>query len=608
MAEEKCEILQAEIDAANTKLEELQIDYNYLKAELEGGGANIPQANSVQMKQLEQQNERMREALVKMRDITATCTEEKNAAVEEVEKLREEMAALLKLCEKMKKDAEAAEEQVAVYKEQVDAALGSEAMIEKLTEKNLDMEEKIRSLEETIEDLEALRAMDDEILETEKDAERELREQLDMSYGKINELQAQIKTYDQQAEDYEKIVIKFRQRVCDLNEEIQEQKDQILRLEQQLKEIEEGEVVPGIQTSGMVVANRVFADIVESEVMRLELQYYKQHVKYLQAFLPDNFTKAGGDNDAVILNVMFPRLSQKALLLARLLNDKYPSVPGGIRREHITKSHKAEQWAHIAKFTYFLTAFSVVVGKFWSVIQCCSVERLSRLSQLQTEMALHERMIDQFIDLLKMSRIDENTSTANIEKGIAYFENVFAVYMAGESFPVNETISAVISQVLNGFIWLKINCQRLNFFVLPDQEDSEMKQFTECLDTAIADCEQLAVRSRNRIPSERNISFNADVEESIRTLLSNLQEVAQILHNLCSLASTQLSMLPDIEGLEVGRLEEMLQGAVEKEKGHRDGRKAKEYLRSCSVEKRRPSSSQSAVALSKAGSKNVNCA
>lgn len=75
-------------------------------------------------------------------------------------------------------------------------------MIEILTEKNLELEEKLRyattrslkdaeefrTAEETIEDLEQMRAMDDELMETQKDVEKDLRKELDMCYVAANEV------------------------------------------------------------------------------------------------------------------------------------------------------------------------------------------------------------------------------------------------------------------------------------------------------------------------------------------------------------------------------------------------------------------------------------
>lgn len=61
-------------------------------------------------------------------------------------------------------------------------------------------------------------------------------------------------------------------------------------------------------------------------------------------------------------------MSAKASSFVKLLNLKYPPVPNGICREHITVSHKAEQWAHVKKFTYVLTALKTILNKFESYI------------------------------------------------------------------------------------------------------------------------------------------------------------------------------------------------------------------------------------------------
>lgn len=50
------------------------------------------------------------------------------------------------------------------------------------------------------------------------------------------------------------------------------------------------------------------------------------------------------------------------------------------------------------------------------------MERLSRLSQMHVEMSSQERAIDQYIELLRMDRLDENTATENIQKTISYFQ------------------------------------------------------------------------------------------------------------------------------------------------------------------------------------------
>lgn len=79
-----------------------------------------------------------------MRDIVARTSFEKDSALKEVETMRQEHDEMTKVYEKMRVQVQQAEETVNHFKEQVDAAMGSEKMIDTLTDKNLELEDKIR--------------------------------------------------------------------------------------------------------------------------------------------------------------------------------------------------------------------------------------------------------------------------------------------------------------------------------------------------------------------------------------------------------------------------------------------------------------------------------
>ena len=71
---------------------------------------------------------------------------------------------------------------------QVQATLGSVQMIEQLTEQNLDLEAKIIELRETIADLEAINEVNDQLQESAREEERELRQTLDINENRIREV------------------------------------------------------------------------------------------------------------------------------------------------------------------------------------------------------------------------------------------------------------------------------------------------------------------------------------------------------------------------------------------------------------------------------------
>lgn len=96
-------------------------------------------------------------------------------------------------------------------------------------------------------------------------------------------------------------------------------------------------------------------------------------------------SRNSGDNDSVNLIVMFPRMIIKSQILSKLASERvgfvpfslsgvivhlqFPHVAGGMRREHVTKSHKAEQWAHIAKLAFLTDGLAAVLGQFESATQ-----------------------------------------------------------------------------------------------------------------------------------------------------------------------------------------------------------------------------------------------
>lgn len=114
MAEEKAESLQLELDLAKEKIEELSLDLNILREEMKehsitSAGGDM---SSYEYKQLEQQNTRLRETLVRLRDLSAHDKHEIGKFQKELENKKSEIAELHRTKEKLSAKVDELEAQV----------------------------------------------------------------------------------------------------------------------------------------------------------------------------------------------------------------------------------------------------------------------------------------------------------------------------------------------------------------------------------------------------------------------------------------------------------------------------------------------------------------
>ncbi|KAJ3216004.1 hypothetical protein HDU67_010082 [Dinochytrium kinnereticum] len=221
VAEERADALQSENDAAQEKLEELTIELEVMKEERElksndaGGDATSADATV-----LTRQNERLREALVRLRDLSARQELESK---EQIAQLQSELSSFMtdkaakdRLAEQLQK----AEYQIENLSESLDNALGAERMVEHLTDKNLELGEKIEELKATIADLEALRDLNDELEENHVLTEKELQTEIDMKNRVIQDLKKKVVAQEEAISDHERVIFQFRNLVRSLQTDI----------------------------------------------------------------------------------------------------------------------------------------------------------------------------------------------------------------------------------------------------------------------------------------------------------------------------------------------------------------------------------------------------
>jgi len=311
MAEEKADTLQLELESAKERIEELTLDMEILKTEMQEksvihvdgqpGGVS-----SFELKQLDQQNTRLRETLVRMRDLSAHEKHEIQKLQKELEMKKSEVQELQRTKEKLSSRVDELEAQISDLQEQVDAALGAEEMVEQLADRKMELEDRVKSLEEEINELEALEEVHEQLVESNHELELDLREELDMAHAAKREALREKDAAFETVLDRDQTILKFRELVQRLNEQTQELREKLTSESQNSGK--EHRLAEAIDFKQVFAESKAHTRAIDLQLRQIELTQTTEHIKYLLAYMPETFMTRGSDNDAILVILLVSRI------------------------------------------------------------------------------------------------------------------------------------------------------------------------------------------------------------------------------------------------------------------------------------------------------------
>jgi dynactin 1 len=236
-----------------------------------------------------------------MRDLAAHEKHQHQRVLKEMEDKLSELNDLKKAKQSLTSQVEEQRAMVTELQEQVDAALGAEEMVEQLTDRNLALEEKIGELQDAVADLEQLHDMNEELQETARETELELREELDLSRTKIQEMIKERDAIHEMVADRNGTIDKFREVV----QQMQESNHQLREALQRETNKPVGAPPEVIDYQKMFTETKTFTKTIDLELRKLDVQQALQHVSYLCTYMPDSFMARGG-NFVIYRDVSIP--------------------------------------------------------------------------------------------------------------------------------------------------------------------------------------------------------------------------------------------------------------------------------------------------------------
>uniref|UniRef100_A0A8C2ZSR0 Dynactin subunit 1 n=1 Tax=Cyclopterus lumpus TaxID=8103 RepID=A0A8C2ZSR0_CYCLU len=544
MAEERAESLQLEVDSHKEKVDELTMDLEILKHEIEEKGSDGA-ASSYHVKQLEEQNGRLKEALVRMRDLSSSEKQEHVKSQKQMEKKNVELDALRSQKEKLQEEMTLAEKTIDELKEQVDAALGAEEMVEMLTERNLDLEEKVRETKETVTDLEAINEMNDELQENARETELELREMLDLGTTKVRESEKHVEAAQETVADYQQTIKKYRELTAHLqevNRELTSQQEASAELQQQ---------APAEMFDFKIkfAETKAYAKAIEMELRKMEVGQANRHVSLLTSFMPESFLRHGGDHDCILVLLLIPRLICKAELISKQAQEKFDLNENCVERAGL-KGAIGEQLSFAGGLVYSLSLLQATLHKYEQAMAQCSVDVYKKIGSLYPEMSVHERSLDFLIDLLHKDQLDETVNVEPLTKAIKYYQ-VHTQYMNTMAF----TQSALDC--------MAVEVGRLRAFLHTGQEKADLAVLLKDLETSCSDIRQFCKKIRRRMPGTdapgipAALNFGQQVCDTLSDCRKHLTWVVAVLQEVAAAGAQMMSPLGEQEGLSAVKLEDV---------------------------------------------------
>ncbi|KAI0156535.1 dynein associated protein-domain-containing protein [Xylariaceae sp. FL1272] len=529
MAEETAEVLKVELDALKQKAEELELEVEVLReenAEFSQGMSSEERATTGWL-QMERSNERLREALIRLRDITQEQDEENKAQIKSLQKDLEEFDAIKEQYQISKEKLLESELRAEDLRQQLDDNLGAEAMIEQLSYEKLAQNEQIQELRATVEDLEALKEINDELEVNHVQNEREMQEELDFKDTLITETARRVAEKDDTIGDLEYTLSRFRELVTNLQTDLED-----MRASHAVNEVESEQLnsnarlMMDLNQKLQISAAKTQVKTIDLEMQRMDAQEAQQHLEIIQLFLPESFS---ADRDSVKAVLRFSRLSFKANLLYGFIKDR---VSGQLQA-----GHEDDVFSGCDVLDKLIWVRSMC-DRFVNAISHCSLEEFAKYQAALFELEPVERALNGWIDGLKRDELKEKQCADELQRTIALMSHLGEVHFSQglEAFADEIRMQASMAQshlesAALAFGTTKEMVQR----VVPasGDEDELAQHFVKRADAVISQTRSAkvivskAVRSLEDL-SARSLALTPETAEAFEQCVTGSRELGDI--------------------------------------------------------------------------------
>lgn len=326
MAEEERDQIKLEMAEQKSRMEELTLELEILKEQ--AAEVSDPASHSAsESRAIELQNDRLREALLRLKEITNEQEISLNSSNKENDELMRDLQETRSGLETSQAQVILLQQITEDLKDQVDISIGAEDMLESLTERNLVLGEQVEKYRAEIADLEALKELNDELDENHSQAQKELVEELGLQQSVIDKQTHRLVMAEKQESHLLESIRKFRGQISTLQAEVANLQTSEQGI--QVKNSKMSDQIHDLQnknTDLQIKDSRASVNLLEINLKRHEAMHALEHLDIVREYVPQMYAD---DQKAIETYVTLKSMAG----LCRLLFDHFQARIGSTGSE-----------------------------------------------------------------------------------------------------------------------------------------------------------------------------------------------------------------------------------------------------------------------------------
>jgi dynactin 1 len=399
MAEERAEQAEAELDTLRERLEEREMEVDILKDEAQLFTTDMSEEEREQAGyyRLQHENDRLRQALMALKEMTGEQEQDLKARVRELEDDAAQLEPLRQTIATLEERVASKDDIIEHLQAQVDANSEWEEVVDQLSAKTHDLEEQIAEKDVAIRDLESLKELNDELEVQHIEQEEELHADIEAKDLEIAEQSQRINEQMAVIADHEDLVSKFRDLVFELQGKMADAETSRNMTEAQAKDTR-GRFNEVMDLNRRLRASNVAATKKEitSELRQLRADEASEKLTIWIETRSEDF----GNSESLHAYFTAKSIAFKATLVSNLLavTDRQLSFDGGL--------DESQSRLLCVEAIYHLSVIKAGGDRLWSAIKASSLTDFAKYGPTYQELITVEKALDQGLDALKVDEVN----------------------------------------------------------------------------------------------------------------------------------------------------------------------------------------------------------